>query len=143
MPERVRRLGAVLSGVSALLYLFALLLSLWSVITGKWQTQITPPDAPWPMWLVSLLMGDYLLGVLVSALACAWCAAQWWMGHTRRARIGSLVCLASGLLLFGVSGYASIPLMLPALTLLDWKALTRSHAKECKSECADKPRLTR
>ena len=28
MPERVQRLGAVLSGVSALLYLFALLLSL-------------------------------------------------------------------------------------------------------------------
>ena len=143
MPERVRRLGAVLSGVSALLYLFALLLSLWSVITGKWQTQIKLPDAPWPVWMVYLLVSIFLCALLICALACAWCAAQWWMGHTRRARIGSLVCLASGLLLFGVSGYASIPLMLPALTLLYWKALTRSHAKERKSECADKPRLTR
>ena len=107
MPERVRRLGAALSSAGAVLYVLILLWSLWSAVTRKWKTQITPPDAPWPMWLVSLLMGEYLLGVLVSALACAWCATQWWRGHARRARIGSLVCLASGLLLFGVSGYAS------------------------------------
>ncbi|MFC3861527.1 hypothetical protein ACFOPQ_12225 [Deinococcus antarcticus] len=129
MPERVRRLGAVLSGVSALLYLFALLLSLWSVITGKWQTQIKLPDAPWPVWMVYLLVSIFLCALLICALACAWCAAQWWMGHTRRARIGSLVCLASGLLLFGVSGYASIPLMLPALTLLYWKAVMTPRPK--------------